>query len=445
MYEIDLVVGAETLVLHGPGVSGAVKGSRLLEGGSRIAPAGETITESIETLLEGTEDQVLVALGNMARLLRLARESADQPNGVWGYLAAAPVAGGTWRSKIVDGWLEFSARGNGTRARGRVGVVVKVVRENWWEGDEASLALSNVHGLNVTTGLTWTNHNDSGHQNIAYTAATAILGDQRSPARLDLALTTTSTGTLWVGMNQDSDPANLPVNYQGESGAPGAGVTGTVAADANASNGQRQELAWSGSSATTLASWALTAANVARMMGRSFWSVLRFSLAPTESTIWAWWRLCYTGSAKETVWEGAGQYITTSELVQELGGLDLPPWRFPAGLTAPALTLELMVKGGAGAHALTLDEFYLLPQDGWRKYIPILATVQGLGIQDDSARGNVLALANTLQTHAAEGPGFWLQPGKAALFAMLLSQGNTLNTATVGTVKVMYRARRAVL
>lgn len=441
MYELSLVVGSESLVLHGPLAAGALRGARYAPG----AAEGDEVNERLELALEGTQEQLDEALGRLGRLLGLAKAAAGSANAEWGYLCAAAVPGSSWRSRLLAGWLEFPENGGAARVRGRLAVLLHVRRAAWWEGSETSLPLSSLHGSRVTAGLAWTNHNDGGHASTAFIAGEDIAGDQPAPARLELSAATTAAGTVWVGLNQGSDPAGLPSSLQAEAAAPGSGVTGSVAADGAASGGQLLNLAWAGSDSTTLASWALSPTLLAGLGGRAFFSLLRLGALPLESTLWAWWRLTYTATSKVTVWEGAGRYLSTSSLEQELGALALPPWRSPAGLASPALQLELMAQGQGGAHALSLDELLLLPMDGWRKYSPLLAAGQSLGLRDDSERGVLLGLANALPTHAAEGPGFWLRPGRAAQLVLALSQGAASSTAVTGAIQVFYRPRRAWL
>ena len=441
MDTIQLTVGSTTLVLHGAGVTGAMRGARLLPAGG----PGPTVEERIELVLEGTAGEIETALESACRLVQLARQAADGAGGYWGYLEVKlTAAGATWRSKIVDGWPEYQAAGAGQRARGRQGAVLRLVRENWWEGPEVSLPLSNPHGTNVTTGLTVYNHEDAAHKNYADVAAASLAGDLPAPARLEISASTAETGTVWVGLNQNSAPADLAVNYPGEVAAAGSGITGSNQADATyASGGSYKRFTWSGAGSKGVAGWSLNALSMARMGGRAFRGVLRFYSAVVESNLWASWRLVYSGAATETIWEGPGQYLSTAMVVQDLPGLRLPPWVIPPGDNPPGLLLELVINAaGAGSHVLDIDELYLLPMDGWRKYEPAILQVAGLALRDDTERESVQALSTALQSHAADGPGFWLEPGKAARFTFLVGQRLLANIALTATVKVFYRPRK---
>jgi hypothetical protein len=179
------------------------------------------------------------------------------------------------------------------------------------------------------------------------------------------------------------------------------------------------------------------------MGGRPFRGVLRFYSQVNESNLWTRWRLVYAGSVEEVIWEGPAQYLSGAMVVQDLPGLFLPPWAVPAGLTPPGSSLQLTVQaGGAGAHVLEIDELYLLPMDGWRKYAPVMSQVAGLSLKDDSERDQVQAISSAMQSHAGEGPGFWLTPGKDARFTFLIGQRLLANIAVAAVVKVFYRPRR---
>ena len=440
MDTIQLTVGGVTIVLNGAGVTGAVRGARLLPANG----AGETLEEPIELVLEGTSAEIETAIESIGRLVDQARQGAGGVVGSWGYLEVKLAAGGViWRSKIVDGWPVYSQEGAGQRARGRMGVTLHLVRANWWEGPESALALTNLHGTNVTTGLTITNHEDGAHANSVNIGAASLLGDLPAPARIELSVTTAETGTVWAGLNQDSDPTNLKVNYPAEAAGAGSGVTMTVLTDGlYASGGSAKRFAWTGTGITGLVRFTLSAADLARMGGRPFRGVLRFYSQPAGN-VWAWWRLLYVAGVTEVIWEGPGQYLSDLMVVQDLPGLFLPPWGVPAGASAPGLTLELAGQSPtAGAHQIELDELYLFPMDGWRKYAPVIKQWTGLSVNDDSGRDLVQAVGVAMQGHAAEGPGFWLKPGKAARLTFLIGQRLLANIAVVATVKVFYRPRR---
>lgn len=435
MDTIQLTSGTQTLVLHGAGTGGALRGAWLLP---RCGP-GEQVEDALDLVLEGAPGEIEATLEQVGRMAQAA------PGRPPAYLEVRPAAGGAlWRSPIVEAWPELRPAGAGQRARGRQGVTLHLLRQNWWEGPEAGLPLSNPHGSAVTAGLTVYNHEDAAHANYAHAAAAHIAGDLPAPARLEFTAATSETGTLWAGLNQLSDPANLAVTYPGEAAAPGSGVSAATLADPlYAAGGSYRRFTWSGTAPQAAAAWTLNALHLGRMGGRAFRGVLRFYTPPAESSLWACWRLAYPGAQVETLWEGPGQYLRTDAVLQDLPGLCLPPWTVPPGLNPPGLSLQLAVSAGAaGAHVLEIDDLTLLPLDGWRKYEPAAQQAAGLSVRDDTAQGHVFGLGAAFQTHAAEGPGFWLHPGLDARFTFLVGQRLSANIGLTAAVKVFYRPRR---
>ena len=441
---IQLRQNEDVLVLHGAGVTAPFRGAIDHPG------AGE-----IELALAGSPAMIEAGLARLGNLLEDARRCDGAPGGAQVFIEMRVTPEGRlWRSRLTGGSVR--AVEPDARALGRLAARLALERQDFWEGPEVELPLSNPQGgAEITGGLEISNCWDAAHANFAdfsQAAADALAAYSDLPAPLILdfeGIDTDTTGTLYAFQNIHANPAALQAVIEGEAGQPGTAVSGDILTDPYCSGGQFQRLSWSGEGEVTAWAGSLTAEQVARCAGRPFLPLacLSYPIYPSEK-IWYFWRLTITGSAPETVLDTPGCYLPITASLCPGVPLFLPPWPPGEDETPAGLGLELRAQAaGTGTHRIDLDYLYLLALDGWRIYRPALsAWGDGLRVHDDPTRGVLRAGRWGVQAHAAEGPGLWVEPGRAMRCHFLIERaGGGFYPTTRARVRLRCRPRRRAL
>ncbi len=445
MYLLQLRQGTQTLALQSAPPFRA----------AQYTPAGgtgEMVPDSLRLALEGSPLEIERGLEQIGCLLDEAQRWAEIPGAEYVYLEAqVHPQGALWRSKLLGGYLTLLGAGPDQRGGGSQGAQLTFTRVNYWEGAEQDLPLSNQNGSRVTSGLLIYNHRDStpGHENRVLVAGADLAGDLPAPVRLLLdGLDTDMTGTLYAGQSVYSDPANLITSQEGQAGFAGGYVTGTVIAQADASGGSFQRLAWTGADDMALWSFTILPTWANRLGGNAFLPLLRLQnpLAAGEKLHARWRAYLNTGSA-HPIYEGPAFTISSTAMLHPAAPLNLPPWLLTAADLPSGLSLELRVQAeSSGAHQLDLDYLYLLPLDGWRIYRPLFVCEIPLLVLDDPYSGTLKTGDLGLQTHIAEGPGLWLVPGRAnACYFLSDRYSGGWGPGTRSSVRISYRPRRRAL
>lgn len=324
----------------------------------------------------------------------------------------------TLTSPLLDGWLELLGGGTHDRARGFQGAALHLTRANHWDAAAAARPLSNANGARVCTGLRVYNHcdSDAGHQNYVDLAADDLDGAQPAPAvfSLDLGETPQRRVTevfLAAGVGFSAQPAHT---LEAELGAPGAGVTSSVVADAAASNQAARQMGWTGSAARPLVSWDLDAAARAYGAGQALRPVLRLRQSLAQTTYLRW---KVTNAVSGALW-------MQTHAVQAAAGhclLPMPAVHLPGplanGLAAAAVRLELWGEAPLdGAAALDLDFVHLLPAAEWTHVRSLGGTPQGSRLVLDGRTGRVFSQSAAGEqdsaSHVLVGRPLRLQPGR---------------------------------
>lgn len=400
---------------------------------------GETTGDTIHLSLEGTPDAIVAWLGQLERLLVQAQREAGIPGGAHCFLVCQVAFADTaWRSKVLGGRVTLAPGGPEQRAQGGQRVTLALRRADWWERAESAvlLAMQNPQGATSVDGLAISNHADAGHSNRVdlpqmHLAQENVTGELAAPPNLHISTpdpANTAPLTLFVGLSHRKNVEQLSAAYPGANGAARGGAVGTLTSDTGSANGQYLRLDWSGAEEREVWGVDIPSADALILAGYPVLPLLRLGLAaPAGVDFWYRWKVYTLQDGQE--------YQCAESTIQPLEGacallsgpsLNLPPWLvdslYPYG--TPVLRLVLSVQAaGTGAHALGVDSLYLMGLDGWRIYRP-LTTQPTRGISDYGERGTLYRYQERSQSHAAEGPGFLLQPGQAHRFIiMALSQG----------------------
>lgn len=420
---------------------------------------GPALSEEIYLGLEGYPHDLESYVSQLGRALEQAQREADIPGGAHLFLVCqAAMNEFPWRSKLLGG--EILAPGPADqRNQGAQRVILKLRRANWWErADAARLLLrQNPQGWSAALGLEISNHSDAAHSNwldLPQMDATMenISGDLPAPAVLAINTPNATTPlTYFVGLSWRKNVTQLSPVHSGPSGTARGGAVSSLVSDAGSAGGQYLRLDWSGAEEREVWGVDISVADAKILAGYPALPLLRLAL-PLGMGVTSWWYRWRVYAL-----EGAAEYLCAESSLapmeancELLSGpaLDLPPWLVDQGnpMLGPGLRLALVVQpAGSGAHALGVDSLYLLGLDGWRIYRP-LTSQASVGITDDGGRGTLYRFGSLAQSHAAEGPGLLLQPGRAhRLMILALSHGaggKTVPVDLAGLVWVWHRARK---
>ncbi len=298
----------------------------------------------------------------------------------------------------------------------------------------------------VTEGAGDTVGIDGGPCNYVEIAAADVEGDLPAPVRLEITNSyndADKVGTVWIGHNVESDPANLVSILEGEDAE--GGMVGTVIENATVAGNKYQSVTFSQPNETVLLTWTLSTALLNQIRGRYVRLMARF--AGTLSTV-LWLRLKVKLDVT-TLWDGSLQLMGTA-MNQELATLRLPPYLLGAGDLYP-LDLVLSGKTDQPTYVMTLDFLQIMILDGWRK---LVSKGYNLGYQarlvddgiDDYLYTDSWSTAGKIGNYVGYGEAIQLHPGKLQRLYFQVAEpdggGDTLRTLSV---KLYYRPRRLTL
>lgn len=446
MYRIRLYQGSTSVYLDGSDSIYKITGARV----QPVSGGGEVVEEQIEASMAGTVAECISALEAVGRMLSQA--------GLWKNPEIDPVYLGCQvssgeaeqRARLRGGWAVSLGPGSGTRAKGSQAIRINITRENWWEGSESQIALTNGNGAGVTTALPVWNCADGTSiapaikHNYAEIAAGAVGGDLPAACRIEAVNNhnTLNLFDVWIGQNW-TDPANSVQLYEGENG-----VTGTT--DSGCSGGKYSAVTIDSGAETSLGSWTITAAALGAAKGQWVHGLLRFASEAWEAS--TKFRLVLSWSSG-TVWSSDSiQPGALRMAIWDLFQFRLPPILMGLSSMDP-LTLTLFGLQTSGvSKTINLDFLALVPADGWR-YIRAIGAglAKGYRVMDDGITGKLYsdngAGAARVGNLAGYGEAIQLMPAvKQRLY--FWQHSDTACTATIIMtlgVKVYYRPRRRVL
>ncbi len=401
--------GATTIVLSG--TSPVLGCTYYPTTAQRAGGVYQPVTETAEINLRGTAAAMRATINAIEDMLQAAIQRQARGVGERVFVLYKPVDGdaAAYRSEVLDGRVMLSdepmlRRFGDTSPTIRIGVVWQ--RAHWWEGALTELSIS-ANGQAAATGGR-TIYNDPANGNWLQIAADQVTGVLPAPVRLELFNTTGASKNyrkVFLGVNANSDPANLTHFLQAEARLSG----GTLSADATCSGSGNNRLDFTASTITF--SWTLPAATLQKTRGRVFRILARFA-----SYFGAMYITPHIADANGTIiWTGdeVAMDAVGGETWRDLGAVSLPPGGYATDYGAHRLVL--VFRGGA---LVQLDVLQLTATDSYR-YLEMPATgvaVPNAGaIVHDGIEGTASVLSGVGGTRTAlassYGGPLTLEPG----------------------------------
>lgn len=200
---------------------------------------------------------------------------------------------------------------------------------------------------------------------------TDLPGVVPAPIRLqitNLDVSATAPQQIWVGRNETASPTTLGPIIEAEDGNY-LSFSNTLATSASHSNGYGVNIAPPPAAATGLR-WTLDSAFLSQFPGGPVKVVAK--IPTTQAGVWMRLQVKFLGLT--LLYEGP-EVLMTSDAIQDLGTIVLPPWNVPGGSSSQDLTLDLVTRATV-ATPFVLDYIHLMPSDGFVKY-----TARGYGLQ----------------------------------------------------------------
>ena len=406
---------------------------------------GRTVEERITLVLKGTPAQIAAVMLRLEEKVALANRYTAEGVGVAHYLRVSyePEAD-YYYTRILQARLEPKPNSLAYTSGGSLGVDLVFTSEDHFDGEPVALPLSNRNGTGVTSGLTVSNHADSGHDNFVSIAANDLLTELPASLRLEItnSCATGELKDLWVGSYQYNRLSALPqLAYEGESATGGTDVS-----DANSSGGAFRRVSWTDAGWNSLLYWTLSATNLSRYQGRAVMPILRLANAHTYDDLQL--RLVLK-AGNIILYEGATQWVNAN-----LGYLTFPPFRLPPAplsgvLSAQAQALHLYGhKSNTDSYTLDLDHLQLLPLDAFTHYQGLVNLAQNDTLVDDAFEGLFHGVQGgyELSTHIPIQKGLFIQPEHHA--KLVFFQSDDDDAAPIErtlSVRAYYRRRKRVL
>lgn len=405
-----------------------------------VADAGSVVERITLWVLSGSGKSVtdiVASVRALETLLEQARDSVVQREGWNGvYLHYSPDDGATEvpRARVIGGTLEFDgALGRYIRAE-RVRVTLVVERWPFWEGNLATLMMSNDNGSGTSVRVY--NCNDgsgsipSKRQNMLTIAGSALMGTLPAPIKLTCQ---PSANINRVMVGHWAYKGVTPTTWHVEAESM---VGGTTYSDAACSNGSYKRVSMSSSMSALL--YYPFAYGAFRREYLMLWA--RFRGAPPANT-----RLqVRVDIGGDTSQDLPSQYLT-ADMQQMLGVGQMPPTEITSNMTA-TVTVRLMGSNAGGGN-LEMDVVYMMPLDSWawmtRSDSVVISSSQTMvedWIEGQSYREQGGGSKRRFFTRRL-GPGIWLWPGVENRLAFLAWDGAGSDITRYLTVTAAYRPR----
>lgn len=410
-------------------------------------------TDSAYVVLMGVKATKLATIAALNRFFRQAQERWEKPFLPKIYVEMDNGDGVWWRSEVVEGSIMLSSESIDRIDRSPE-VTLFFRRDNFWEGAEAQLPLSNGNGSNNTAGLTVYNCNDGSgsspniRHNYVQISGTDVTGDLLAPVRLELTNTfndATRLYTIWMGHNAEADPANFQHWLEGEAVSYG----GSDVVSASYSGGKYRTFTWAGDNPINIGRWTLDTTFLNRAGGKWFKALCAFVGNPgagfrlqLKVTFPAGTPLTVVGSSQEV---SIDQYAR----LQDIATLQIPPWLVGSGdLTPVDLSLYARRSGGG---SIMIDYMQLTPLDSYRILQPQgYGTSYTIRIVDDGINETLYtdgwSPSGKTGHYVGIGSQIQLKPGKTQRI-IFLQKGITgdISIARTLSIKAFYRPRKATL
>jgi hypothetical protein len=406
---------------------------------------GRTVEERITLVMKGTPTHIAAVMLRLEEKVALANRYTTEGVGVAHYLRISYEPDASYYySRILQARLEPKPNSLAYTSGGSLGVDLVFTRADHFDGEQVALPLSNRNGTRVTTGLTVSNHADSGHDNFVSITADDLLTELPAPLRLEITNSTAigALKDLWVGSYQYNRLSALPqLAYEGESATGGTDVS-----DANSSGGAFRRVTWADAGWTSLLYWTLSATNLSRFQGRALLPLIRLANAHAYADLQL--RLMLK-AGNIILYEGDSQYVSADLGYVTFPALRLPPAALSGVLSAQAQSLHLYGnKPNTDSYTLDLDHLQLLPLDAFSHYQGLVNLAQNDTLVDDAFEGLFHGVQGgyELSTHIPIQQGLQVQPEHHTKLVFFQSDGD--DAAPIErtlSVKAWYRRRKRVL
>lgn len=418
---------------------------------------GKDSTVKIVGLLLGNQASVDATKWAISKALDLAAQSQRNRTVSKVYLEV-DTGNGVWkRTEITGGELRADTQHYDRLTRNHVPFELYISRKPWWEGAEVAIPLGNLNGTNNTTGLNVYNANDfagtspNRQCNFADIAAGVIVGDMPTPVKLTAINKTAirgdsrdDLGWLWIGMGH-TNPGTVQASYEAESFVAGTS-SGTAITAAGVSGGAYWRYSvppLAGNAYQSVGGYDLTAAQISAFAGQRVRMILR-SIAAMPPAIQI--RLRFGNTGWQTDWVSSREGFGLG--AHEMFDIRMPP--VLEGLpNLGASRLYIDIRNTSTAYTVDLDDFHLIPTDGWCEFqtaVPTNAQVVIDGTEDRAYSADSLGNNRAMLMHYINS-GLNLQPGKAHRFYFIqhFNLAYQWDIRQVISVMASYRPRWATL
>ena len=330
-----------------------------------------TVTESATVHITAASKTALqTALRAIEDFFVVCRRRQISGTGNRGYVQYSVDGDGTtWRSEVLDGRLVLDD--DAMRHWGNVGaeVLLTWTRRFFWEYDLTAIGLKRTGVSKTTSGVTVYNHHDSTtHETFVDLEGADIVGSLPSPLKISLKATAAlGTYRFYLSANTFYTPASWQAVYEGESQTSTELTHPAATVNANSSGGYYQRCSWTTSVSHTDNAfiWAISATQLGYAAGGWFRVLMRLASDPPAN--------CYvkvkvkfdSTTPLTTLWEGPEILLRSSQELQDLGAVQLPPGYVTGSPTALALVLSIRY---TGTSQLDVDYIQLVGPDGVHRF-----------------------------------------------------------------------------
>ena len=378
---------------------------------------GDQVEEEICLRLKGGQNEMHAVMRQVSHALRAAREpSASEYTFLRLYSAALQA---DVYARVIRADFKVQPNHLTSKALGSFSLVIRLLREKRFVGDERKLDIFNSSGLGDSQGLTLYNHDDAtiGHDNWFSVQNSILKVEKPCPMRLvfNVPHGEPTLGDFYVGSLLMPGSGSVPgMSIEAENGS-----GGTSYSDTQASNGKFQRYSWNGTGWATLGTWSLNAMMVSKLSGQYLMPLLRLHNTVSQKDVRLRWVLKQQG---KLIFEGPVCFVKAGRSGQAFPALTLGAPGLPLLNEAAGMTLSLEGMQSGLMMSLDVDDFTLLPLRTYRFYQSVSGLEGGSRLVDDTWRGLSWSLRSSqeLKTHLTLGEGHFLLPGVEQRFFVFM-------------------------
>ena len=359
--------GSNVLMVYSPqtpDITTIDSNSIIGDGGERTLTTRRNVTESIVYRASASTKDLLQSAKQYLQSIALRAERYQKTGAgspVYIYMQPYGTTASAYRSEILSGKVEMNDESLGWRwNRGDIEMIFAFTRRHYWEGDEATVILSNQSGTGSR--VTIRNENLSGSNNYVEIAASTVGGEIAAPAKIILrndSASSIDTRKLFFWHNVVNNPQSFTHFWQAESASLGGG--GSITANAVYSAGSAIIVPVSSSLSTvnTIAKFALSGSFLDACAGGNFLVIGRMGNAiSSTASVYAKVSI-YAGLT--AIGESLESRLSTATYYQTFGTLRLPPAGRNTGAYAD-MAMWLTVRSSASFN-FYLDFIQIVPVD----------------------------------------------------------------------------------